>query len=240
MRSLRVFVAFLFLGSMGSVCAVAAPFQALAVSSSKPDWKDEIARRREALVTKNGTGTDTNLRAELLKMRDEDQKARGVDASSKAKGHVEIAANLAAIDASLTNELKLIVTGKGWPTISMVGIEASNAAMLILTHTHDHAWQASLLPTLENLADQRKIDASALALVIDKEMVSEGKLQRYGTQFKQMDDGTIAMYGVEDPGGLDGQRARVMLPPIDAYKGMLAQMYHLKVTNKIAMAGAQK
>jgi hypothetical protein len=76
--------------------------------------------------------------------------------------------------------------------------------------------------------------------VIDKELVSEGKLQRYGTQFKNMDDGTIAMYGVEDPGGLDRQRARVMLPPIEVYKQMLAQRYHLKVTNKVAMAVAQK
>ncbi len=223
----------------GAECLVAAPFQAAGASAPNADWKAEIQRRHDALVQMNGPGTDSALRAELLKMRDEDQKARGVTVGAKSQGHVEIATNLTEIDASLTSELKLIVKGKGWPTISMVGIDASNAAMLILTHTRDHAWQVSLLPTLENLADEKKIDGSALALVIDKELVFEGKLQRYGTQFKQMDDGTIAMYGVEDPGGLDRQRARVMLPPIDVYKQMLAQMYRLKVTNKIVMATAQ-
>jgi hypothetical protein len=239
MRSLRVFAGLLLFVSMASASVMAAPFQAAAGSTSG-DWKADIQRRRDALVSQNGPGTDADLRVKLLKMRDEDQVAQGMAPNPEAQGQMGIAANLADIEAALTKELKAIVTARGWPTISMVGIEASNAAMLILTHTRDHAWQMSLLPMLENLADEKKIDGSALALVIDKELVSEGKLQRYGTQFKNMDDGTIAMYGVEDPGGLDRQRARVMLPPIEVYKQMLAQRYHLKVTNKVAMAVAQK
>jgi hypothetical protein len=234
MSPLRTFATLFLFVSMIPMHALATPLQAAAATST--DWKTEIRQRHDALIATNGPGTDAALRAELLKMRDEDQRARGVDPTSVSKGRVQIATNLTEIDAALTSELKLIVSGKGWPTISMVGIDASNAAMLVLTHTRDHAWQVSMLPTLMNLADQKKIDASTLALVIDKELVYEGKLQRYGTQFKQMDDGTIAMYGVEDPGGLDHQRARVMLPPIDIYKGMLAGMYHLKVTNKIVMA----
>jgi hypothetical protein len=221
-------------------CIASGTSFARAQTSASTDWKDAIAQRREMLIAKNGPGTDPQLRAELLKMRDEDQKARGVDPSAKSKGHIEIATNLADIDNTLTRELQLIVKGRGWPTISMVGIDASNAAMLIMTHTHDHAWQVSLLPMLTDLADAKKIDGSALALVIDKELVFEGKLQRYGTQFKQLEDGSIAMYSVEDPGGLDRERAEVMLPPIDVYKGMMANMYHLKVSNKLVMATPQK
>jgi hypothetical protein len=240
MFSLRVFAGVFLLSGVGVGSALAAPFQAAAMPAASADWKADIQRRHDALVAENGPGTEAALRAELLKMRDEDQKARGVDPEAKSKGNMQLATNLTEIDAALTNELKGIVKGRGWPTISMVGIEASNAAMLVLTHTRDHAWQVGLLPSLENLADEKKIDGSALALVIDKELVFEGKLQRYGTQFKQMDDGTIAMYGVEDPGGLDRQRVRVMLPPIAVYKGMMAQMYHLKVSNKVAMATVQK
>jgi len=218
-----------------------AALQAPAVAvSANPDWKAEIQRRRDALVAMNGAGTDPALRDQLLKMRDADQRARGMSPDAKAKGHVEIAANLNEIDAALTEQLKGIVSSRGWPTITMVGIDASNAAMLVLTHTRDHAWQAGLLPRLEDLADEKKIDSAALALVIDKELVFEGKLQRYGTQFKQMDDGSIAMYGVEDPAGLDRKRAAVMLPPLDAYKQMLSQTYHLKASDKVAMAVAQK
>jgi hypothetical protein len=236
----RLFASLLLFTCIAPGTYAAAHAQSSSAAPAGSDWKDAIAHRRESLVAKNGPGTDPQLRAELLKMRDEDQKARGVDPTAKAKGHVEIATNLTAIDASLTKELQLIVKGRGWPVISLVGIDASNAAMLIMTHTHDHAWQVSLLPMLVDLADRKQIDGSALALVIDKELVFEGKLQRYGTQFKQMDDGSIAMYGVEDPGGLDRERAEVMLPPIDVYKTMMAQLYHLKVSNKIVMATPQK
>jgi hypothetical protein len=238
MNSFRFLVAFAALSLVLPAAAADAPWQAGPAAGT--DWKADIQRRREALVAKNGPGTDAAYRAELLKMRDTDQRARGMDADAKSKGHVEIATNLAEIDAALTNELKLDVQTKGWPTIALVGIEASNAAMLVLTHTRDHAWQVSLLPMLIDLADEKKIDGSSLALAIDKELVFEGKLQRYGTQFKQMDDGTIAMYGVEDPGGLDRERAEVMLPPIEVYKQMMAETYHLKVSNKIAMAVAQR
>ncbi len=198
---------------------------AVMAQAAPGDWKAAIEKRRAALIAANGPGTDASLKAGLLDMKARDQEARGIGPGAKNKDKVEIASNLAEIDAALTAQLKKIVAERGWPTIALVGYDASNAAMLILTHTPDHAWQVSLLPMLE------------LATVIDKELVNEGKLQRYGTQFKYV-DGAIAMYGVEDPGGLDRERAEVMLPPLDVYKQQLGAMYHLKVTNQIVMAHA--
>ncbi len=196
----------------------------------------DAARRRQELIDKNGPGTDAALRAQLIAMRDADQDARGVaHGEAKNKDKLQMASNMAEIDAQLTAQLKEIVAKSGWPTISSVGIDASNGAMLLLTHTPDHAWQLSLLPLLEKLADEGRIDGVPLAFVIDKELVAEGKLQRYGTQFTRVDSG-IGMYGVEDPGGLDAARTRVGLPPIDEYKKQLEAMYHLKVTGKIVMA----
>ena len=169
-------------------------------------------------------------------MRDADQDARGVaHGEAKNKDKLQMASNMAEIDAQLTAQLKEIVAKSGWPTISSVGIDASNGAMLLLTHTPDHAWQLSLLPLLTKLADEGRIDGVPLAFVIDKELVAEGKLQRYGTQFTRVDSG-IGMYGVEDPGGLDAARTRVGLPPIEEYKKQLEAMYHLTVTGKIVMA----
>lgn len=201
-----------------------------------PTWKTAIDARRKQLVTDNGYGTDARLREQLMTMRATDQAARGFASSSSSKQ--QLIQNLPATDAELTAELKQIVQQKGWPTIAMVGIDASNAAMLILTHTADHAWQRQLLPQLEQLADTYKIDPSSLAFVVDKELVAEGKLQRYGTQFKYIKGG-MAMYGVEDPGALDQQRARALLPPIDVYKKQLTQIYHLPASNAIVSAAPQ-
>ena len=198
----------------------------------------DAARRRQELIDKNGPGTDAALRAQLIAMRDADQDARGVaHGEAKNKDKLQMASNMAEIDAQLTAQLKEIVAKSGWPTISSVGIDASNGAMLLLTHTPDHAWQLSLLPLLEKLADEGRIDGVPLALVIDKELVSEGKLQRYGTQFKYIGGG-MAMYGVENPGELDAERAKVGLPPMDVYKQQLEAMYHLKATGKVVMATA--
>jgi hypothetical protein len=197
---------------------------------SSPTWETALKVRRKELIDQNGPGTDASLREQLLKMYDTDQRARGFSGSPAASMK-----ELAATDAQLTLELKQIVDQKGWPTIALVGIQASNAAMTVLTHTADHAWQLQLLPTLEQLADAGKIDPSSLALVVDKELVSEGKLQRYGSQFKAVDGG-MAMYGVEDPDQLDQRRAKALLAPMKVYKEVLERMYHLKATNAIVSA----
>jgi hypothetical protein len=189
-----------------------------------------MAARRAELIKRDGTGADVALREKLVAMYASDQEARGA-----GTGHPAYTAKTAEVDAQLTAELKGIVARHGWPTIAMVGFDASNDAMAMLTHTRDHAWQLSLVPRLERLAAEGKIDGSALATVVDKELVSEGKLQRYGTQFKVV-DGQMAMIAVEDPEGLDARRAMVFLMPIKAYEAMLEETYHLKLSDAVVGA----
>jgi hypothetical protein len=203
---------------------------AQAAPVSRPAWEMTLEARHKELIAQNGPGTDAPLREQLLKMYSTDQTARGFSGTALVSMK-----DLSATDAQLTLELKQIVDQKGWPTIALVGIQASNAAMTVLTHSADHAWQLHLLPTLEQLADAGKIDPSTLALVVDRELVSEGKLQRYGSQFKAVNGG-MAMYGVEDPDQLDQRRAKAMLSPMKDYKEVLERMYHLKATNAIVSA----
>ena len=193
-------------------------------------WRNDLAARRAELIKRNGPGTDAAMRDKLVAMYASDQAARGA-----GTGHPVYTAKTAEVDRQLTTELKEIVARHGWPTIAMVGYDASNDAMAMLTHTPDHAWQVSLLPRLERLAGEGKIDGSMLATVVDKNLVSEGKLQRYGTQFKVV-GGKMAMVAVEDPEGLDARRASVFLPPMKTYEEMLAQMYHLPVSDQAAGA----
>jgi hypothetical protein len=209
-------------------------------STIQPNWEQDLQRRHDELVKTNGSGTDATLRAQLLAMIIKDQDARGFKGGApKDKEKLVMASNLDEIDATLTAQLKEIVAAHGWPTIALVGLNASNGALLMLTHSHDHEWQLSLLPLLEKLANASKIDGSALATVIDVELISEGKPQRYGERFKFV-DGKMEMYAVEDPAGLDARRARMFLPPIDAYKQALSEMYHLQLTDQIAMPEAKQ
>ena len=212
------------LGMVGVVRAQSAPAVGDAV------WMNDMAARHAELIKRNGPGTDAALRDKLVAMYASDQAARGV-----GTGHPAYTAKTAAVDLKLTAELKEMVARHGWPVIAMVGYDASNDAMAMLTHSPDHAWQLSLVPKLEKLAGEGRIDGSALATVVDKELVSEHKLQRYGTQFKVVDGG-MAMFAVEDPAGLDARRAMVFLMPIKAYEGVLEQTYHLKVSDEVVDA----
>ena len=205
-------------------------------SATQPNtWEQDLKTRRQALVDQNGPGTDSNLRDQLFAMMKTDQEARGLITAAGTANSASQASRvttLAETDRQLTAQLKQIAESKGWPTIRLVGLEASNAAMLILTHTADHDWQRTLLPQLEQLADNNRIDGSALALVVDKELLASGQLQRYGSQFKEV-KGSIAMFAVEDPANLDRRRAQLLLPPMDVYRQTLSDMYHLKVSNQI-------
>jgi hypothetical protein len=194
-----------------------------------PEWVARVASRQQALVEKNGVGTDSVLRDRLLVMLASDQQARIelVD-SAKKGGQQPDPRNLIPSDRQLTAELKQIVSRDGWPTIQLVGFEASNAAMFILIHTEDHVWQRSLLPLLEQLSREDKIDGSQLATLIDKELVEAGKPQLYGTQFK-IEGQHMEVYDVEDRAALDARRAAAMLPPMDVYRQMLTTAYGMAV-----------
>lgn len=219
----------LCVGMVGGTVAGAAQ-AAAGTGGDTAAWMNDLASRRAELIKRNGPGTDAALREKLMTMYASDQEARGA-----GTGHPMYTAKTAEVDVQLTRELKEMVARHGWPTIAMVGYEASNDAITMLTHTPDHAWQRSMLPRLEEFAAKGKIDGSALATVVDKELVSEGKLQRYGTQFKVV-GGKMAMIAVEDPEGLDARRAMVFLMPIKVYEGMLEKTYHLPVSDEVVSA----
>jgi hypothetical protein len=200
------------------------------VDDVDPAWMKRLEDRTDALVKKNGPGTDQALAAELIKMREDDQgvrKAMGDFSTMPPEKQKKLVMDMSATDATLTARLKQIVAQKGWPTISLVGLDASRAAALILIHTEDHAWQKSLLPHLQKLVDQGKIAGDDIALVVDKTLVADGKPQRFGTQF-DLKDGAMVMSPVEDRTHLDALRQRYLLPPMAEYTKMLEQMYHVQ------------
>jgi hypothetical protein len=224
MKMLRVWAPLVL--CLGMVTGATAQETVAAGTNAEATWRNDLAARRAELIKRDGQGTDAALREKLVAIYASDQEARGA-----GTGHPTYTAKTAAVDRRLTTELKEMVARHGWPTIALVGFDASNDAMAMLTHTPDHAWQLSLLPRLERLAAEGKIDGSALAVVVDKDLVSEGKLQRYGTQFKVV-GGKMAMIAAEDPEGLDARRASVFLPPMTTYEEMLVQMYHLPVSDQ--------
>lgn len=191
-------------------------------------WEKKLEARTEALKQKNGEGTDQALKSELLQMRDTDQdiRKRWIEAPQDKKG--ALATEMTQVDKDLTQKLEEIVATKGWPTIRLVGMEASSVAGMILTHSADHEFQRKMLSQLQKLVDDDQIAGDSVALITDKLLVSESKPQRFGTQFN-IQNGKLVMLPTEDPGHLQERRAKYLLPPLDEYRKVLSDTYHMPV-----------
>jgi hypothetical protein len=191
-------------------------------------FEQEETAKKANLTKINGNGTDQKLKAELLAMRKVDQDVR-TRMFGSPNSERKLIPELQKTDATLTERLKQMVASHGWPTIALVGMEASQAAALILIHSPDHDFQRRLLPELQRLVEEKKIVGSDIAVLIDKSLVAEGMPQRFGTQFSWKDAGPMVMSRVEDAERLDERRKIYLLPPMDLYKCFLAAAYHRKI-----------
>lgn len=152
------------------------------------------------------------LKRELIEMGRQDQAFRQAwdgepDSVQARKGFAE--------DAARRQRLADIIAAKGWPTISMVGFEAANAAWLVAQHAppEELARARSWLAMMQAAATRHEILPANLATSIDRVLVYENKAQRYGTQFRTVAGGAAEPYPIDDASGLDRRRREAGLPP---------------------------
>jgi hypothetical protein len=195
---------------------------------SEQDWQKQYEAKISELKQKNGDGINKGLRSQLLKMRNEDQDVRKRALALPPDRQGSLASEMQHTDQNLTRKLEEIVANYGWPTISLVGLEASQAAATILIHSRDHIFQQALLPMLDQMVEKNEIAGSDIALLKDKLLVAQGQPQEFGSQFT-VRAGKMVMDPVEDPGHLEQRRAQYLLPPMPVYKKMLAELYHMPV-----------
>lgn len=209
------------------LCLLAGTVQSCAHSDSLID------QRMKELVRLNGKGTDAALRKRLLTMGTRDQQVREtfytMFAQDAKPADVEaVNRKVAETDLELTRELKDIVTQSGWPTIRLVGAEASSAATIMLVHSPDKDFQRRMLPELEALFAKDQIVGSDLAVLIDNLLLEDGKPQRFGTKFEIV-NGEAVLNPIDDPDPkrLDELRARYMLPSVEEFKKGFGEAFHV-------------
>jgi hypothetical protein len=104
--------------------------------------------------------------------------------------------------------LKEIIDLIGWPTISKVGAEASEAAWLIVQHSiGEPDFMRRCYTLMSELAAD--INPQNLAYLYDRICYFEGKPQKYGTQY---DKGV--MYPVENKIEVNDLRKKIKLKPL--------------------------
>src|SRR5579872_954871 len=120
-------------------------------------------------------------------------------------------------------ELKQLIRTYGWPTIRLVGFNASEAALSLLTDVGDPQFEEHMLPVLNQDVAAKKIWGVNVAQLVDKMREREHKSQLYGTLFTVVHSKLELSPSVEDPAHLDARRRHFGLPPESEFKEQMTQ-----------------
>jgi len=111
--------------------------------------------------------------------------------------------------------LSAILDRHGWPGRTMVGSDAAHAAWLVVQHAvGDPALQHRVLQLLRPAAALGEAALLEVAMLEDRIRVSEGRPQRYGTQFDWDQNGEMSPLAVEEVEHVDERRRAVGLGPL--------------------------
>ncbi|MEO3747443.1 DUF6624 domain-containing protein [Plantactinospora sp. B5E13] len=114
------------------------------------------------------------------------------------------------VDPANAARLKEIVAEIGWPTVSLVGGEASTAAWLLAQHAPDDLDFMERCLELMKQAGPGEVRLSDIALLEDRVRIIRGRPQVYGTQFCDLGNGWQP-FPIENPEGVDVRRAAMGL-----------------------------
>lgn len=134
------------------------------------------------------------------------------------------AAIAARYDAN-TEWLKGIVERQGWPKVSVVGEQASNAAWLMVQHAdHDPVFQLEVLRLMEPLVAGKEVSPGNYAYLYDRVMLKLGGKQRYATQMICA-DGVFVPQPLEDEASVERMRAEAGLVTLADYAEQMKSMF---------------
>ena len=139
-----------------------------------------------------------------------------------------------------------ILDERGWLGIDVVGRDGNSALFLVIQHA-DLATQEKYLPMMRAAVSAGNANASSLALLEDRILMRNGKLQLYGSQIgRDPATGEFYLSPLDDPDNVDMRRARMGLQPladylmnwnlkwdVEAYKAQLPELVRkYKVINR--------
>jgi hypothetical protein len=163
------------------------------------------------------------LRAELIEMRDEDQRLRWRALEADGESAAAAWAAVSEADRRHTTRMREILAEYGWPGRTLVGVDGAHAAWLLVQHAdHDLAFQRECLVRLDAAVDAGEAEAADCAYLEDRVAVAEDRPQRYGTQFRN-DGERFVPAPIVDAANVDQRRAALGLSPLAEYAESINQ-----------------
>jgi hypothetical protein len=124
-------------------------------------------------------------------------------------------------DHANTAMMKDVLAIGGWPTVSEVGADASEAAWLLVQHADDDpAFQLQAVRMMGPLVARHEVSSTAYAYLFDRVSLKISNKQKYGTQFYCV-SGHYEPRTLESLGRVDELRKAVGLGTLAEYAKML-------------------
>ncbi|MCZ8528706.1 DUF6624 domain-containing protein [Alteromonas sp. PRIM-21] len=151
----------------------------------------------------------SDLRAELLEMMKLDQDTL----------HGKTQFSFEELNAEQSKRLQEIVEKFGWPTIEMVGKDASQAAWIIVQHAdHDTQFQNNMLSMMRPLAISKEIDPGNYVYLYDRTHTP----QLYGTQGK-CEGSTFKPFPIKEIEQINARRGEMGMSSVQEYWDMASE-----------------
>ena len=151
----------------------------------------------------------SELRAELLEMMKLDQDTL----------HGKTQLSFEELSAKQSQRVQEIVEKFGWPTIEMVGKDASQAAWIIVQHAdHDIQFQKNMLWMMRPLALSKEIDPGNYVYLYDRIHTP----QLYGTQGK-CEGSTFTPFPIKDIEKINTRRDEMGMSTAQEYWDMASE-----------------
>jgi hypothetical protein len=189
---------------------------ALAARAQSPRW-----------TQKPGPVKNEELRRELLQMYEEDQAVRKPFTEGRQPTEAELRA-VSERDEADTKRLTEILDKYGFPSVALVGVDATRDFITMLLHSPSLALQKRALPDVERAVRRKEIPPDDFAMLTDDVLYAEHKPQLYGTNFKFV-EGKVALGETQDVKRLDARRRKLGLAPIREYAEQLADFYKMPI-----------
>jgi hypothetical protein len=178
--------------------------------------------------------TSDSVRAELLRMRNDDQEIRnkmveeGMDIAMK---DTQLMLKMVHLDSVYTKRLKMLLGSSPWFSKDEIGSKGLEAAFILVQHSPDYEFQKRSLPFIEKQAKNGDVSMQDYALLLDRTLMHDNNPQKYGTQVIEV-KGEWVPDQIEDELNVDKRRSEIGLFPMQQYVGMINQFYKQRKDKK--------
>lgn len=149
-------------------------------------------------------------RERLLQMRAADESLR-TELAGLGQLHAGYHPAMQRVHTANAQALGDIIDRHGWPTEALVGADGAEAAWLVAQHAiGEPAFMRRCRSLIDEASARARVPRWQFAYLDDRIRVSEGGLQRFGTQVDLRPDGAFA-HALEDAGQVDTWRQQVGL-----------------------------